>query len=249
MRAPQDSEVEAFYRASLDGLRFLEAREGKGRRFGEAAVAAWQALGGELESRDRLDLLLRDAAVTHPLAFSARLVFQLAALTDDEPFGPEWSGAPARLAELLLRDGTGSQATPDPAAPFIDAAKRWSVPEPKPAPALQDHVGRVTGASRILLSGASAMLTLNAAASGRRDWDLAEQVVLLAESPAERQLWGMALLSTPSRKQPRVLAPGEATADRIRELGLKHLDVALVSEDAGAEARRAASALFGELGA
>jgi hypothetical protein len=248
MRTPQATDVEAFYRASLDGLRFLESREGKGRRFGEAALAAWQALGGELEPRDRLDLLLRDAAVTHPLAFSPRLVFELAALTDDEPFGAEWSGAPAKLAETLLRDGSATRGESDTATLIAAAAKRWGVPDPKPSPAVADQVGRVTPASRIVLGGVSAMLTLSTAAAGRRDWDLADQVVLIAESPAERQLWGIALLSSPSRKQPRILTPNEATPERARELGMKHLDVALVSEDAGTESQRAAAALFGELG-
>jgi hypothetical protein len=247
MRTPQAADVEAFYRASLDGLRFLESREGKGRRFGEAALAAWQALGGELEPRDRLDLLLRDAAVTHPLAFSPRLVFELAALTDDEPFGPEWLGAPARLAETLLRDGT-ARGELDTAAVIAASAKRWGLPEPTPSPAAEDQVGRVTAAAHIVLTGMSAMLALTTAAAGRRDWDLAEQVVLIADSAAERQLWGIALLATPSRKQPRVLTPADATPERVRELGIKHLDVAMVSEDAGPESQRAAGALFGELG-
>jgi hypothetical protein len=78
MRTPSDAAIESYYRAAALGLRLLEAREARGRRFGEAAAATWRALGGELEGRDRLDLLLRDAAVSNPLAFSARGVFDLA---------------------------------------------------------------------------------------------------------------------------------------------------------------------------
>jgi hypothetical protein len=113
MTAPSPAQAERFYRAGVLGLRALEAREGRGRRLGPAADATWRAFRGdpgELDDRDRLDLLLRDAAATSPLAFAPRRIFALAGLSDDEPFGHEWPGLPVSLARLLLREAAGGLA-------------------------------------------------------------------------------------------------------------------------------------------
>jgi hypothetical protein len=242
MNTPASPEVEAFYRAGLEGLKYLETREGRGRRFGEAALAAWRALGGELEGTDRLDLLLRDAAATHPLAFAPRLVFDMAWLADDEPFGTEWPGARPALAEGLLRDGKGGGAS-ELAELLRTASQRWALPELFVTPALLDQASKVTAASRILLAGSSAMLALVQTTAGRRDLDLAEQVVVLATNPAERQLWGLALLDATTRTRARVLDAARATSADVRALGVTHLDLLLCDE-----VLPAAKAIWRELG-
>lgn len=247
MRTPVAEEIDAFYRAGLEGLRYLEAREGRGRRFGEAAQAAWQALGGEFEGRDRLDLLLRDAAAVHPLAFAPRAVFEMSWLPDDEPFGAEWPGARAAVAEGLLREGK-TKGTDDQTELLLTAAKRWSLPMPKVTPGLSDLAGRITPASRVLLAGPSAMLALVRATNGRRDVDLAEQVVVLSANTAERQLWGLALVGASVRTRPRVVGLSQASAASIRELGVSHLDFALVAEDAPADVAATSKAILSELG-
>jgi len=247
MGTPVAEEIDAFYRAGLEGLRYLEAREGRGRRFGEAAQAAWQALGGEFDGRDRLDLLLRDAAAVHPLAFAPRAVFEMSWLPDDEPFGAEWPGARAAVAEGLLRDGK-AKGTDELTELLLTAAKRWSLPEPKVTPGLADVAGRLTPASRVLLAGPAAMLALVQATNGRRDVDLAEQVVVLAANTAERQLWGLALLAATVRTRPRVVGVAAASAVSVRELGVNHLDFALVAEDAPTDVAAAAKAILSELG-
>ncbi|WP_104981129.1 hypothetical protein [Sorangium cellulosum] len=248
MRTPSAEAIDSYYRAAALGLRLLEAREARGRRFGEAAAATWRALGGELEDRDRLDLLLRDAAVSNPLAFSARGVFDLTWLTDDEPFGPSFPQASAGLAAALLREATASPlAATDPQAVLGAAADAWRLAPLAPEPALADRLQRVVPATRIVASGARAVAMLAAHANARSDLDLGEQVLLVTDTPAERQMFGFALLLTPSRGRPRVISPAQASAAQARALGFTRCDVSLLSQDAAAPAREAAAALAKEL--
>lgn len=246
MQTPGTSAIEAFYRAGFEGLRFLEQREGRGRRFGEAAHAAWRSLGGELEAADRVELLLRDAAANYPLAFGARGVFEMTWLAEDEPFGGEWPPARAGLAETLLRESkSGGEA--DAMALLVATAQHWGVPNPAVTPALTDQVARITPASHLLIAGVSAMVAVIAATSARRDLDLAEQALVLANGPAERQLWGLALLAASTRGRPRVLSLPNASVDAVRSVGLGRLDFGLVGEDTTAEQRSLATTLLGAL--
>ena len=85
---------DAFYAAAVAGLRALDARERTARRFGPDADTRWSSFKGALTDADRIDLLLRDAAVTWGAAFSASEVFDLFGLAPDEPFGPDWKPLP-----------------------------------------------------------------------------------------------------------------------------------------------------------
>jgi hypothetical protein len=246
MQTPEISAIEAFYRAGLEGLGFLEQREGRGRRFGEAAHAAWRSLGGELEAPDRVELLLRDAAANYPLAFGARGVFEMTWLAEDEPFGSEWPPVRAALAESLLRESKSGGAT-DVAELLAAAAGHWGLPKPTRTPALTDQVARITPASHFLVAGVSAMLAIITATSTRRDLDLAEQALVLTSGAAERQLWGLSLLAASTRTRPRVLSLAHASADAVRGLGLSRLDFSLVGQDTTAEQRSLATALSGAL--
>ena len=95
---PTSADREAFYAAALVGLRALDARERVPRRFGPEADARWAQFKGALGLGDRLDLLLRDGAVTWGAAFSPSLVFGFFCLAD-----AEWDAGGAALAGGVLQ--------------------------------------------------------------------------------------------------------------------------------------------------
>ena len=88
-----------FYKAAVGVLAVLDVR--RGRAFGVDADARWQAFRGALQDWDRIEILVRDAAVAYGSeatsgaprvpcpGFAPRLVFDLPALADDEPSGPD----------------------------------------------------------------------------------------------------------------------------------------------------------------
>ncbi|HYO54675.1 hypothetical protein [Archangium sp.] len=108
MSAVPHGQLENFYEAAFVGLKALDSRAGGARRFGPNADARWDLFKGEMKERDRLDLLIRDAAANHPAAFAPRCIFLLDGLAEDEPFGPEWPGPDAALALRLWRDSHAS---------------------------------------------------------------------------------------------------------------------------------------------
>ena len=246
MHIPPPAEIESFYRSAAVGLRLLEAREGRERRFGEAAVAGWRALGGEFEDRDRLDLLVRDAAANNPTAFAPRVVFEMTWLGDDEPFGPEWPQAPAALAASLLREAPVADGA---TALTRSVAQKWRLPLlPTNEEGLLDLLRTVAPATRLVVAGPLAVVLLEAHASSRTGLDLGDQVVFVVDSPAERQLIGFALLLSGAKSRPKILAPTEDVVARARKLGCTRIDIALISGDASATVRSAALELKKELG-
>lgn len=248
MPAPSPQQIESFTSAAMVGLRHLEAREGKGRRFGQVADDSWAALGGELEDRDRLDLLLRDASVSFPYAFAPRAVFAIPGLADDEPFGPGFPQAPRRLASDLLKQArTGG--TIDGAAVLTEAAARWGLPPLADLDALTTRLGHLGPATRLVVTGGRAIAALSRAAASHRDLDLADQVLLVATTPAERQLFGLALALAGTRTPAKVVAPAEVNADLAKRLKITRIDTALLGRDAVPAARAAAHAFALELGA
>lgn len=243
MTAPSPAQTESFYRAGALGLRALEAREARGRRLGPAADATWRAFRGEpgeLDDRDRLDLLLRAAAAAFPLAFAPRRIFALAGLADDEPFGHEWPGLPVAIAGSLLRDAAANLA-PKPAHVVLsEVAAAWNlVPR---ATLTGDAVTTLGRASRIVVAGAGAVLTLAEHFSSGRDLDLGDQALLLTDQPAERQLFGLAVLLLGGPTPAQVALP-ELTSQSLRALGFDRLTAVLVSDDAAPTTREAASQL------
>ncbi len=123
---------ESFYRSALLGLRALDAAGAQRRHFGPEIEATWSAIVGSLRPSDRLDLLIRNAAVASPAAFAPRVIFPLPGLAEDEPFGPEWE-APAGLPERLLREASKPLADASPKVVLTEAAKAWGL-APKPLP-------------------------------------------------------------------------------------------------------------------
>jgi|CZKU01.1.fsa_nt_gi hypothetical protein len=239
--------TESFYRAAFLGLRLLEAREGRGQRFGETADARWKAFAGALEDRDRLDLVIRAASVTAPLAFAPRTVFALEGLAGDEPFGPRWQGPPKGLARELFRSATAPLSATGLREALDTARACWGLPAFASQAALVGSLERLSASSKVLVSGASASMMLGLAAQGRSDLDLGTQAVLVADGPAERQLWGVALMLLQTRGRGLVLGSTEATPARVRALGFARVDICLVSDDAETASRESVRATAADL--
>lgn len=238
------SEIESFYRTGALGLRALETREARGRRFGEHADATWRAFRGnpgELGDADRLDLLLRDAAALHRAACAPSVVFAIPGLATDEPFGPDWPSAPATLARDLVREGTSPIDLKAPAELVEKAATLWHL-VPAATASVTDAVRSIGPASRVVAAGAGAIVALTKHFQGRSDMDLADQVLLVTQRPAERQLFGLAVLALGSTSPTRFLSPGEDA--KAASGGRVH--VALVSDDASPASGEAALAVAKE---
>ncbi|RKH14946.1 hypothetical protein D7V97_01550 [Corallococcus sp. CA053C] len=244
MSAVQHGPLGSFYEAAFVGLKALDASVATARRFGPNADARWALFKGELHERDRLDLLIRDAAVNHPTAFAPRRIFLLEGLAEDEPFGPEWPGPDAALAMRLWRDSHA----PAPTAlkdVLRAAAQAWQLtPQPLASKALTE----VAPASRILASGAGAVLALAAHFEGRAELDLADQVLLVTDSPAERQLFGMAVMLLGSTHPAHWVLP-TASAEDARAQQFPRSGLMLVSDDVPSARRDAVAVLARALGA
>ncbi len=233
-----ESLVPSFYRAAHVGLRVLDARSGR-RRFGPDADAKWKQFRGELTDTDRMDLLLRDASTLAPLAFAPRDVFALTGLSTEDPFGPEWTGVAPQtgLSGALLRSTDDAPA--DPVAAFDLCLAAWELAPPAFDPA---KLPRIAPATRLVAGGVGALRALVAHFAAHRDaLDLADQVVLVADRPYERQLLGLACVFLGTTNRPRVAAPG-ASPDRLRAQGFTHVDAHVTSDDASPAVRDAVAA-------
>jgi hypothetical protein len=219
----------SFYDVAALGLHALEAQPHGRRRFDTEAVARWRSFQGELLDADRLDLLVRDAAVGQPAAFAPRVVFDLPGLTEDEPFGPDWPGADARAAHALLQP---DRAVPTELTAVLETAcAAWGV-HPSQASV---NVAFLTAATRLLVSGPAAIIAVAQAFQGRAGFDFADQVVVLADNALERQLAGLTAAVLGTSKPARTIAP-DATLDTLRKLAP---NASLVSADASRAAHRA----------
>jgi hypothetical protein len=235
--------VASFYRAAAHGLAALDNAPGGRRRFGPDADATWKAFRGELRDEDRLELLVRDAAAVSPSAFAPRVVFALDGLAGDEPFGPEWTGAPAQLAMTLLRESAAAKQV-GVVETLRAVAAAWHL---EPQPIAESEFASIGPASRMLVAGAGAILGLAQHASSRGGMDLADQALLVTDHPGHRQLFGMAAALLGSTKPAASIKP-DAGDGAVRELGFPHVNVVLVSAGASSEAKATAQRLGGKAG-
>jgi hypothetical protein len=220
---PTAQEREAFYSAALLGLRALDARERTPRRFGSDADARWSQFAGALGDGDRLDILLRDAAGTWGSAFSPSDCFGLFGLADDEPFGPDWSGIDDRAAKRLLSE-PDAPATLEHIAYGL-GAKAASVPVPP-----------LTPSTKLVVAGGGAIVSVAKAFSANTALSWTDQIVVVSDKPAWRQLAGLAAVVLGARGRTVVLRPSADAANALRAAGFAHLDAASVSTDAEPEA-------------
>ena len=168
----------AYYRAAILGLRGLDLREGRARRFGADADARWHRFCGKLHQGDRLQVLLRDASAPWGVAFAGAQIFQLEGVATDEPFGPAWitPNGPQALRYLAVDGSPTLQAC---AALLGISTQPVQLPELRPT-------------TQLNLAGGAAILAAAEAFTNREDLDWARQVTVVADSPSHRQLAGLA---------------------------------------------------------
>lgn len=223
----------AFYVAAVLGLRALDARESKPRRFGADAEARWNQFAGALGTSDRIDILLRDAAGTWGAAFSPSECFGLFGLADDEPFGPDWSGIDEPTAKRLL-------AEPDAPATLEHVAYGLGVKAASvPVPAL-------TPSTRLVVAGGTAIVSVAKAFADNNALSWTDQVAVVADEAAWRQLAGLAAVLLGARGRTVLVRPTEGADSALRAAGFAHLDAAVVSPDAEPEAAELARKVGGE---
>jgi hypothetical protein len=220
------ADITRFYGASTFALRGID--RASGLRFGADADARWRLFRGELEDADRLDLLLRDAAVAHPGGFAARIVFDLEGLADDEPFGPDWPGIDASSATAMLRDASARQRVE-----LTDLASIWGLSAQRLP---KTRLDGITPATRIVAAGSIAVLALAEHFAAQPGFDLGDQVTFIGDGPASRHLFGLAVALLGGTSQARILN------SRISKASGR-VDRVLVSDDASVDEKRAAEAL------
>lgn len=226
---PQDRA--AFYGAAVLGLRALDARETTARRFGRDAEARWAQFAGALGVGDRIDILLRDAAGTWGAAFSPSECFGFFGLADDEPFGPDWAGIDDATAKRLLAE-PDAPATLDHVAHAL-GVKAGSVPVPY-----------VTPSTKLVVAGGTAIVSVAKVFTENKALSWTDQVVVVADKAAWRQLAGLAAVLLGARGRTALVRPTEE--GKVRALGFAHLDAAVFSPDAEPEAAELARKVGGK---
>lgn len=216
---PSSHQPGAFYAAAILGLRALDARERELRRFGADADLRWKQFAGSLGLGDRLDILLRGAAGTWGAAFSPAECLGFAGLADDEPFGPEWPGIDDDAAKRLL-------AEPDAPATIDHVAYTLGVKAPTIA------VPSLTPSTKLVVAGGAAIVAVAKAFADNAALSWADQVVVIAENAAWRQLAGLAAVLLGARGRTVLLRPVGDTTRALRSAGFAQIDVVVVSPDA-----------------
>ncbi len=167
-----------FYQAALLGLRALDEAERTGRRFGADADARWNGFRGHLGTAERLDLVLRDAAVKWASAFSPALVFRLPGLAADEPFGPDWPALREHEAARLWADHSRPVAIQAAAEALGVGLTAMVLPAISPS-------------TRLLVAGGAAIASLAYHFQQHSDLSWSDQVLVVAEQPRLRHLAGL----------------------------------------------------------
>lgn len=185
--------VQGFYRAALIGLRCLDAAQERASRFGPGPDAGWNGFRGHLGAADRIDLLCRDAAVKWQAAFSPARVFGLSGLAPDEPFGPNWQGLDDhQQATALWREvETLEEFAAAASLRRISAALELPPLSSSPSATWAASLHGMTGHTQALVGGAAAILALAHIIAKRDDLRWSQQVTVVAERPAVRQLAGL----------------------------------------------------------
>lgn len=213
----------AFYAAGMLGLRALDARERHARRFGTDADTRWAQFAGSLGAGDRLDLLLRDASGTWGVAFSPSECFGLFGLAEDEPFGPDWGCIDDTSAKRLFAATLAPVSFPQVAATLGIETSPIELP-------------RLTPSTKLVVAGGSAILSVASAFSEDATLSWTDQIVVIADDPACRQLAGLAAVVLGARGRTVVVRTGENAEAAVRTAGFAHLDEVVISPDATAEA-------------
>ena len=223
----------AYYRAAFLGLHALDASERTPRRFGPDAEARWSGFAGHLGLAQRLDLLIRDAAVTWGVGFSPALIFDLPGLALDEPFGPDWASLPEQEAKRLWASPPGQVSIANVAKALGVSMSAVDLPPISPT-------------TRLFVAGGAAVCAVAAHFAEHDDLSWPDQVMVVAERPQVLQLAGLLAPVTVARGSTRALRPVEDVARALKDASWPAGGQAVVSGDAsaleGLFARQAAGA-------
>lgn len=219
-----------YVEGALRLLQFVENRRPTGRRFGADADARWASFRGDLETVDRIELMIRDADAEWPASFAARLVYALPGVPADEPFGSQWEGLDPVAADELWRKVKAEAAPTTPAATLSAIATSWSKK-------LKRHAVEKIGANdHLVVVGASAIASAVEAFAAGTALDWAEQVMVIATAPFERQLAAAATALLNAQRPARIVSAVEAaTAKADRGARLVASDDADVGDRAAAD--------------
>lgn len=224
---------EHYVEAALRLLQFVEARRPTGRRFGADADARWNSFRGDLATVDRIELMIRDADAEWPASLGARVVYALPGVPEDEPFGAQWPSLDPVDAETVWRRVKAESAPTTPAAALAAIARAWGV-------TLAPHdPGAITATDHLVVVGASAIAATIVAFADGAALDWAEQVVVIATAPHERQLAAAATSILNAQRPARILGAAQASGakpDRGARL--------VISSDATSSDRAAATAML-----
>ncbi len=218
-----------YYRAALIGLQHLDASERTARRFGVNADARWEGFAGHLGYAERLDLLIRDAAVQWGTAFSASSIFDLPGLAEDEPFGPDWDGMPEIEAKRLWQSA--------PAGNLDSAAEALGITAADVA--LPDLVP----STRLVVAGCHAIRAAAVSFQARSDLSWSAQVVVVADAPVPRQFAGLIAPLLQATEPTRILRPVGDASSAVRTAGFRGTVQTLASADASQACRAFLQAL------
>ncbi|MBA3458493.1 MAG: hypothetical protein H0T46_00920 [Deltaproteobacteria bacterium] len=224
--------VGRYMEGALRLLQFVESRRATGRRFGPDADARWSSFRGDLETVDRIELMIRDADAEWPASFGARVVYALPGIPEDEPFGSQWEGLDPVAAEDLWRKVKAEAAPKTPAATLKAIAIAWGVKLGA------CDVGKVGANDRLVIAGASAIAAAIEAFASGSGLDWSDQVVVIATAPVARQLAAAATALLNAQQPAKILTAVEAAkAKPVRGARL------VASEDADAADRSAGEAM------
>lgn len=239
------NDTERFYRAALLGLCAWEGRQPTKRRFCAEADAAWSMIQGHLREADRIDLLIRDAAVKHPAAFAPRTAFALLDLPEDEPFGPHWESPYGRDTGRQAWKRALEDLSLPPRELWHRSCETWGVT----ADPLELR-STLDASSRVLVIGASAVAALADVFLERSDeLDWGRQVAAVSATPAGVQLAGLVPLCAGNADSARAhrLTPEDSTAAAklLQALGMPRPDVFVGARQLADDERRFVDAVRG----
>ncbi|KIG17729.1 hypothetical protein DB30_03004 [Enhygromyxa salina] len=220
-----------FYAAALRLLRFVEGRAPTQRRFGPDADALWKGFAGGLETRDRVDILLRDADVAWPGAFGARATFDLRSVAEDDAFGSAWVSLEPMEGEKVWRSVVREPAPTDVNQTLTAIAASWGLK-------LGAHeLAKPSPGTKLIIGGASAIAAALRAFADDDTLSWPTQVIVVADHPGERQLACAAAAVVNTDTASRLRTSGDH--DRTNLAGYQPL----VSSDASPEVRATIEAL------
>ena len=202
---PTETQISAFYRAALIGLRFLDDTQDRANRFGPDADARWASFQGHLHAGDRINILCRDAAVTYGPAFAPSIVFDTEGVAPDEAFGPDWECVEDRLARKLWA-AAEAQTRHDGQTAIAAAAEALGITTTP----VDGTIAELDAASKVLVGGMSAIAAVATAFAGDPALRWAEQVTVVADTPAARQLAGLAAVFLKTDRATTLVAPSDA---------------------------------------